>query len=62
MKLDRAAIADAAERLTGRIVATPVQPLESEELGLPRRLTLKLENLQHSGCLLYTSPSPRDRG
>ena len=49
MKLDRAAIADAAERLTGRIVATPVQPLESEELGLPRRLTLKLENLQHSG-------------
>ena len=49
MKLDRNAIANAAQRLNGHIVGTPVQSLNGEALGLPYRLTLKLENLQHSG-------------
>ena len=51
MKLDRDAIANAAQRLNGRIVDTPVLPLHGEALGLPHRLTLKLENLQHSGSV-----------
>ena len=49
MKLNRDAIANAAQRLNGRIVDTPVLSLDGEALGLPHRLTLKLENLQHSG-------------
>ena len=34
--------------------ATPVTPDEADDI----RVTLDLDN----GCLLYTSPSPRDRG
>ena len=49
MKLNRDGIANAAQRLNGHIVDTPVQSLDGEALGLPHRLTLKLENLQHSG-------------
>jgi threonine dehydratase len=49
VKLDREAIANAAQRLNGHIVSTPVQSLNGEALGVPYRLTLKLENLQHSG-------------
>lgn len=49
MKLDRHAIATAAERLNGHIVTTPVRSLDGESLRLSHRLTLKLEHLQHSG-------------
>ena len=49
MSLDRDSIAKAAERLSGRIVDTPAQSVEADVLGLPHRVTLKLESLQHSG-------------
>jgi threonine dehydratase len=44
------------------IATTPL--IKSNELSeqFHCEVFLKLEQLQYTGCLLYTSPSPRDRG
>jgi threonine dehydratase len=42
-------IEEAAERISGRVRTTPVLDLEPGAFGLPGRLTLKLELLQHTG-------------
>lgn len=48
--IGREDIERAAARLNGRIRVTPTTTLEEGVLGLPARLTLKLETVQHSGA------------
>jgi threonine dehydratase len=42
-------IEEAAERIAGFVRRTPVLPLERGAFGVPGRLSLKLELLQHTG-------------
>ena len=54
----------AREVLKGKIVNTPTLELNEDDLReiLPNNseVSIKLELFQQTGCLLYTSPSPRD--
>ena len=47
--VSRADVERAAERISGRVRRTPTVRLASGDLGLPGRLVLKMEHLQHSG-------------
>ena len=49
--LERADVEAAYERIAGRVRTTPVLDLEPGALGVPGRLTLKLELLQHTGSV-----------
>ena len=39
-----------------------VMPPDFNELPLPQQTNQVTENEENTDCLLYTSPSPRDRG
>ena len=45
----RSDVAQAAERIAGRVRRTPVIELDSDEVGVAGRVILKLELLQHTG-------------
>lgn len=49
MTIDRDEIEGAARRVAPHLRMTPVVTLEPEAFGLPARVTLKLESLQHAG-------------
>lgn len=47
--VSRSDVERAAERISGRVRRTPTVRLAAGDLGLPGRLVLKMEHLQHSG-------------
>ena len=51
----------AAERIAGSVERTPSTHSRTLSQVLGCTVVVKFENLQFVACLLYTSPSPRDR-
>ena len=51
---------NAASRIREHIRQTPFEKSELISKMTGAEVWLKMENQQFTGCLLYTSPSPRD--
>ena len=60
----RGASDDAADRLTGSLAISGSEALDALDnlnaYGSFEPVLLHADNIEHFGCLLYTSPSPRD--